>query len=147
MNSALYIGERLREERQRLKMTQAALASFAGASKRTAIEWEKGATSPNAVQLSALSEYGVDIGYVLTGHRRVIENQLQDRTAMSELIDPERMARIASMLEDLAKAAGKRWPPGQLINMAVEVYNFLAQESDSVDDKKMERVLKLVVNR
>lgn len=63
------IGERLRAERERLKMTQSAFAAAAGAAKRTLIEWEKGATSPNAVQLAALSQAGVDVRFVVTGVR------------------------------------------------------------------------------
>lgn len=61
------IGERLKEERDRLDMTQPAFADACGAKKRTLIDWEKGVSSPTAVQLSALSEIGVDVLYVLTG--------------------------------------------------------------------------------
>ena len=61
------IGVRLKEERERLGMTQPAFAEAAGAAKRTLIEWEKGTTSPSSVQLSALSVIGVDVYYVLTG--------------------------------------------------------------------------------
>lgn len=63
------IGERLKEERELLGLTQPQFAEAAGAAKRTLIDWEKGATAPNAVQLSALREIGVDVLYVLTGER------------------------------------------------------------------------------
>jgi len=63
------IGVRLKEERERLSLTQPAFAEVAGAAKRTLIEWEKGTTSPSAVQLSALSAIGVDVFYILTGQR------------------------------------------------------------------------------
>lgn len=63
------IGARLKEERNRLKLTQPEFAAAAGAAKRTLIEWEKGETSPSAVQLSALRDIGVDVFYVLTGER------------------------------------------------------------------------------
>lgn len=68
------IGDRLREERERLKMTQPVFAEAAGARKRTLIDWEKGASSPTAVQLSALSTIGVDVTYVVTGSRAVPES-------------------------------------------------------------------------
>lgn len=61
------IGIRLKEERERLGLTQPDFAKAAGAAKRTLIEWEKGTTSPNTVQLSALSKIGVDVYYVITG--------------------------------------------------------------------------------
>lgn len=53
-------------------MTQSAFAAAASAGKRTLIEWEKGATSPNAVQLSALSSIGVDVRFVVTGEREAL---------------------------------------------------------------------------
>ena len=67
------IGTRLKEERERLDLTQPAFALIAGASKRTLVDWEQGKTSPNAVQLSALSAAGVDIQYVVTGIRATLD--------------------------------------------------------------------------
>lgn len=61
------IGERLKSERERLKLTQPEFAEAAGAAKRTLIDWEKGVSSPTAVQLSALAQIGVDVLYVLKG--------------------------------------------------------------------------------
>lgn len=63
------IGERIKEERDRLGLNQPDFAEIAGAKKRTLIEWEKGSTSPTAVQLSALYAAGVDTHYILTGQR------------------------------------------------------------------------------
>lgn len=63
------IGSRLREERIRLGMTQADFADFGTVAKRTALEWEQGKTSPNAVFLAAASRQGVDILYVVNGVR------------------------------------------------------------------------------
>jgi transcriptional regulator with XRE-family HTH domain len=63
------IGERLKEERERLGLTQEAFAAISGSKRRTLVDWEKGVSSPTAVQLSALSSAGVDVLYVLTGTR------------------------------------------------------------------------------
>lgn len=63
------IGVRLREERERLGLTQEAFCAAASASRRTLVDWEKGVSSPTAVQLSALSAIGVDVLYVVTGSR------------------------------------------------------------------------------
>ncbi len=63
------LGNRLREERERVGMTQPVFAEAAGAKKRTLIDWEKGVSSPTAMQLEALAEIGVDVLYVLTGER------------------------------------------------------------------------------
>lgn len=149
MESALLIGRRLRDERRRLGLNQPDFAAIAGASKRTLIEWEKGSTSPSSVQLSALSGAGVDIVYVVTGARQENENENQspNRSALTGLIDVDRMARIVEMLEGVASQAGRKWPPRLLLRKAVEVYNFLEEESGDVDDNKMERVMRLVVNQ
>lgn len=60
---------RLKEERERLGLTQTALAVLASAAKRTVIDWEKGVSSPTAVQLRAAAAAGVDVLYVITSER------------------------------------------------------------------------------
>ena len=66
------IGIRLKEERERLALTQEAWGAIAGAARRTVSDWEKGVSSPNTVQLSALSEMGLDVLYVVTGARSAV---------------------------------------------------------------------------
>jgi transcriptional regulator with XRE-family HTH domain len=74
------IGQRLKEERERLQMTLPAFAEAAGAQKRTAIDWQNGASSPTAAQLASLAAIGVDIRYVITGERITpSERELQRR--------------------------------------------------------------------
>ncbi|HFO0136956.1 helix-turn-helix domain-containing protein [Pseudomonas aeruginosa] len=63
------LGGRLREERERLGLTQPVFAEAAGAKKRTLIDWEKGVSAPTAFQLEALAKIGVDVLYVVTGMR------------------------------------------------------------------------------
>lgn len=66
MNS---IGRRLKEERESLALSQSEFAELVGASRRTAIAWEKGDSSPTGVQLSVLADHGFDVLYILTGKR------------------------------------------------------------------------------
>lgn len=61
------ISEWLKKERKRLGCTQPDFAAIAGVKKRTIIDWEKGVSSPTAVQLSALFQKGFDVQYILTG--------------------------------------------------------------------------------
>lgn len=63
------IGERLKEERERLGMNQTDFAALAGASKNTQYNYEKGDRSPDANYLAAAAEQGVDVLYVITGAR------------------------------------------------------------------------------
>ena len=64
------LGDRLREERERLGYTQPAFADVAGAKKHAQINWEKGAAFPNAAALEAWSKVGLDVLYVVTGQRQ-----------------------------------------------------------------------------
>lgn len=130
------IGERLKAERARLTMSQTELAAVGSVGKTTQINYEKGLRSPDAAYLAAVAGVGVDVLYVVTG---------KSSTALAP-VDAARMASIVERLERIAEDAGKRWPAGQLIATAVEVYNFLLEE-EVVDDGKLDRVLKLVVNR
>lgn len=61
------IFERLKHERERLALTQPRLAELAGVGKTTVINWEKGASAPDAVQLAAIAAAGADVLYILTG--------------------------------------------------------------------------------
>ncbi|RKR66319.1 helix-turn-helix protein [Acidovorax sp. 94] len=63
------IGKRLREERERLGLSQPAFAAVAGTSKQTLFSWETGKTAPDGFQLSALATAGADVLYILTGQR------------------------------------------------------------------------------
>lgn len=63
------IGDRLREERERLGLNQPNFAALAGTTKQTLFSWESGNSSPKAEQLSVLAEHQVDVYYILTGVR------------------------------------------------------------------------------
>lgn len=63
------IGERLREERKRLRMTQAKFAEVGCIGVSTLKLYENGDRDPGATLLYKLSENGVDAQYVITGIR------------------------------------------------------------------------------
>jgi|GEM_PF-728960 len=63
------IGERLREERERVGISQTELGKIGGVVKKTQIDYEKGASAPNASYLAKVDEAGVDVLYVVTGRR------------------------------------------------------------------------------
>jgi transcriptional regulator with XRE-family HTH domain len=63
------IAKRIKEERERLKLTQAALAQIAGVSKLTQLKYESGQTIPSAAYLGLLARLGGDVLYIVTGQR------------------------------------------------------------------------------
>jgi len=62
-------GTRLKDERERLGWNQDRVATVAGCTRRTVVDWEAEKSSPKADQLEKLAAHGVDVYYVLTGQR------------------------------------------------------------------------------
>lgn len=69
MNLTVSIGDRLKEERTRLGMTQPVMGQVGGVTKKSQMLYEASERSPDAKYLAALSAVGVDVLYVLTGSR------------------------------------------------------------------------------
>lgn len=63
------IGERLREERKRLKMTQAVFAQVGGIGVSALKMYEGNERDPGALFLAALGNAGADVQYIVTGVR------------------------------------------------------------------------------
>ena len=64
------IGERLKEERNRVGANQTVFAEQCGVTKNTQLAYEKGERSPDANYLAAASSAGIDVLYVVTGERK-----------------------------------------------------------------------------
>lgn len=67
MDQKTGLGERLKEERERLGFSQPAFAALAEASKSSQASWEKETAYPNAKALEVWARVGVDVAYVVTG--------------------------------------------------------------------------------
>ncbi|MFY1053594.1 transcriptional regulator [Ectopseudomonas khazarica] len=63
------IGERLREERERLGLNQGAFGELGGVKANAQGNYEKGERYPDAAYLAAVAEKGIDVLYVVTGRR------------------------------------------------------------------------------
>jgi transcriptional regulator with XRE-family HTH domain len=61
------IGARLKSERLRLGMNQEDFAAIGGIQRRAQLFYEQDKRSPDTAYLSAVSEIGVDIQFVITG--------------------------------------------------------------------------------
>lgn len=98
---------RLKEERERLGLSQTAFAALAGASKHAQINWEKGVASPNAEALAAWSENGLDVLYVVTGKRSVdAGNVLTPSQAKWAALSPADQAVIETLIARLSVKHG-----------------------------------------
>ena len=65
----MHMGERIKEERERLNFNQAQFADLAGATRKTLFNWETGVAAPNANALAVWAGHGLDVLYVVTGQR------------------------------------------------------------------------------
>jgi transcriptional regulator with XRE-family HTH domain len=113
MSTETTIGERLREERDRLLLSQHMFASKAGVSRMSQVNYESGKRSPDANYLKEVAAAGVDVAYVITGARRlppdfyrmaasyVLEN-IEARTGLAEDI-------LVFVIDVLAENAAFAW--------------------------------------
>jgi len=100
------IGERLREERERLKLSQPAVAEAVGVSKKTQIDYEKDRTPPDANYFSVVAGLGFDISYVITGMR--IENAARTPLELAFLRNSRAMPTIEARQAALDAVVGLR---------------------------------------
>lgn len=61
--------DRLREERERLALSQQALAEKCGVTARSQRNYESGERNPDSAYLAAIAAAGADVLYILTGQR------------------------------------------------------------------------------
>lgn len=63
------IGDRLREERERLGFNQTDFAEIGGAGRKTQYNYESGERVPDGEYLAEIATAGADVTYILTGQR------------------------------------------------------------------------------
>jgi transcriptional regulator with XRE-family HTH domain len=80
------IGLRLREERSRIRLTQAEAATLLRVSKTTQYHYEAGERSPDVSYLSLCDAAGLDFLYIVTG-RKGNRSQADDRFALIKRYD------------------------------------------------------------
>ena len=109
------IGKRLREERERLGMSQPAFAAVVGTTKQTLFSWESGKTAPDGFQLAAFATAGADVLYILTGQRsqplepaQELPRQEQEWLALYRNSSEEVRAALKAAGNDLTKPAKAR---------------------------------------
>jgi transcriptional regulator with XRE-family HTH domain len=69
MNFISLSSPRLKEERERLKLTQADMAGKCGVSREIWGKYERGLAVPGGEVLFALAQVGADVQYIITGKR------------------------------------------------------------------------------
>ena len=88
MSKYMDIGFRLKEERERLGMSQTDFAALSGAGRKTQFNYESGERSPDAKYLAAVAVAGADIGYIVTGKHggKVAQGTVMDWVLLEQVI-------------------------------------------------------------
>lgn len=114
MHSDTQIGDRIREERQRLGMAQQQAATAAGVRREMWAKYESGA-EPGAKALAGMAAMGVDVHYVLVGERDASRPALDasERVLLEHYrrCSPEGRAHLVQSSALLAAGLGQS--PGQ----------------------------------
>ena len=122
-------GARLREERERLGLSQAELAMNLGQSRDSQGRYESGKRSPDWEYLDSLSGLGADVLYILTGERRSSvpmpeANQLPQRLR-------ERLTAAISAVEAGLELANRKAAPAVKAELIMAAYDILAREGEA----------------
>lgn len=126
------IGERLREERERLGLSQPVFAAHAGTTKQTLFSWESGKTAPNAQQLAALASAGVDVMFVLSGTRAQPPLQAAEAALLQSYRSCDAAAQVSLLQTAALLAAGVEVSPAVQTAPVARVGNISSQGSGNV---------------
>ena len=110
------IGSRIREERERLGLTQRAFGDIGGVEPNAQGKYESGERTPKADYLAAVAARGVDALYVLSGVHTPVENSslnTQEEQLLSSfrLLQGADQAAVRQLLGSLAERA--QLPPAR----------------------------------
>ncbi|MGQ5312559.1 helix-turn-helix domain-containing protein [Xanthomonas arboricola pv. corylina] len=89
------VGKRLKEERKRLGLTQDEMAVQLGLTRYAQLNFEKDINLPGGAYLLAALNRGVDVMYVLSGHRAQLDPA--ERLLLSAFKDASPAARNAAL--------------------------------------------------
>lgn len=108
------LGERLKEERNRLGMSQTAFGELGGVKVLAQRNYESGLRSPDANYLARIEVAGVDVLYVVTGKRAISQADLD--------ADLERYGKAWETLEMALEATGREMSPAKKRKAADALY-------------------------
>ncbi len=90
MGNYLHIGQRLKEERERIKLNQDDMASIGGVGRKSQFNYESGERCADASYLSAIAKVGADVQYIVTGLRT---NHEEGDNTEKQLHNPKEIAK------------------------------------------------------
>lgn len=136
------IGARIRQERERLKLSVVEFANGAGVSDRSQRNYESGERLPDAEYLCKASFQGADSDFILFG-----ENSPAKRLAASVNDECSLLNRVISGLDEAIEKAGVILDPSQKAKCIVHLYRLGRFAGPADDPKVLEEVVMLAAGK
>lgn len=99
-------GERIRQERLRLNLSQKEFAALFGKKTMAAFRYEKGERVMGQDDLEALQQAGVDVWYLLTGERKqesLLSDDAKKLLKFWDSVDPEQHQTLLTLVANFAE--------------------------------------------
>lgn len=129
------IGERLKEERKRVGMTQTEFGAIGGVKIIAQRNYEAGNRTPDATYLAAIAAAGIDVLYVITGTRAMSDAQSED--------DVRRMSDAWETLELALNKVKKTLTPAKKRKAAEALYRASKEQVGATREQLTALVLEL----
>lgn len=119
-------GDRLKEERLRLGLTQEQFGALGGVRKQAQLKYEKGERKPDAAYFEGIAAAGANVSYILTG-----KTEEERQTALEDRLDAIKECTQKALLltSDQQKGElvrdvllGDRWNKPEIIDAAIDRY-------------------------
>lgn len=120
--------ERLRTERERLVLSQQALAEKCGVTARSQRNYESGERNPDSAYLAAIAAAGADVLYILTGQR---SGGAAVVPVATPALDAELLADAIKVVEQLLAKTGRTFTPAKKAKHVVALYQAFSSGSDA----------------
>lgn len=141
VSSMQNFGSRLREEREKLHLSQTELANQLGIHRNTQARYESGQREPDAGYLEAVRAAGVDVEYVINGSVGSRKRySLGDRSP-----DPDLLAQVIAGVETAATTLGVVLSSDKKARTVVMLYRAFSA-SGSIDSKTIEQAISLAAS-
>jgi transcriptional regulator with XRE-family HTH domain len=118
------IGQRLKEQRDGLALSQEAFGQIAGVGKRAQINYEQGLRVPDADYLAAIAAAGCDVLYVITGRK---ESATPTQEQLTQFSDQHRLQLAIEAVEEGLAEIKRKLPPAKKAELIVAAYELMAQ--------------------
>lgn len=135
------VGKRLKEERKRLGLTQDEMAVQLGLTRYAQLNFEKDVNLPGGAYLLAALERGVDVMYVLYGHRAQLDPA--DRLLLSAFKDASPAARnaVLAALGLSADASSSKTGTGPVLSFNKSEIGSIISTTAPIDQSNMQIVV------